>query len=67
MAEEREPHEPCERPDWHVALPIALVGVGVGAAIGAATGMWWMMGVLGGVFASFAPLVGRRTDRTPDR
>lgn len=51
-----------QRPAWHLPLGLGLVGVAVGAAIGAGTGMWWMTGVLGGVFASFAPLVGRRAD-----
>lgn len=51
-----------QRPAWQLPLGLGLVGVAVGAAIGAGTGMWWMMGVLGGVFASFAPLVGRRAD-----
>ena len=51
-----------QRPAWQLPLGLGLVGVAAGAAIGAGTGMWWMMGVLGGVFASFAPLAGRRAD-----
>jgi len=30
---------------------VGLIGVAIGALIGATSGMWWMMGVLGGVFA----------------
>lgn len=50
-----------KRPNWQVPLLIGLIGVGVGAIIGATTGMWWMMGVLGGVFAGFAPMIARKT------
>lgn len=36
---------------------IGLTGVAIGAIIGATTGMWWMMGVLGGVFGGMSFLV----------
>ncbi len=36
---------------------IGLTGVAIGALIGATTGMWWMMGVLGGVFGGLSFLV----------
>jgi hypothetical protein len=49
-----------ERPPWQAPFFSGLVGVGVGAAIGAGTGMWWMMGVLGGAFAGFGTLAPRR-------
>lgn len=35
-------------------LRLALLGVAVGAAVGAGTGMWWMMGLLGGTFPGVA-------------
>lgn len=47
------------RPTWQAPFFSGLVGVGVGAAIGAGTGMWWMMGVLGGVFAGFGTMANR--------
>ena len=46
-------------PPWQAPFFSGLVGVGVGAAIGAGTGMWWMMGVLGGVFAGCGAAVTR--------
>ncbi len=46
-------------PTWQTALILGLVGVAVGAAIGAGTGMWWMMGVLGGTFPGFATVLTR--------
>lgn len=36
---------------------IGLTGVAIGALIGATTGMWWMMGVLGGAFAGLSFMV----------
>ena len=48
------------RPTWQAPFFSGLVGVGVGAAIGAGTGMWWMMGVLGGAFAGFGTMANRR-------
>ncbi len=48
------------RPAWQAPLFTGLVGVGVGAAIGAGTGMWWMMGVLGGAFAGFGTMANHR-------
>ncbi len=36
---------------------IGLTGVAIGALIGATTSMWWMMGVLGGVFGGLSFLV----------
>ena len=50
-----------QRPKWQVCILIGLIGVGLGAIIGATTGMWWMMGVLGGVFGGFSPTIARRT------
>ena len=50
------------RPAWQAPFVAGLIGVAAGAAIGAGTGMWWMMGVLGGVFSVFG--VGRRSDQT---
>lgn len=47
------------RPTWQAPFFSGLVGVGVGAAIGAGTGMWWMMGVLGGAFAGFGTMANR--------
>ena len=47
------------RPAYQLPLTLGLVGVAVGAAIGAGTGMWWMMGVLGGAFPGFASLLRR--------
>jgi hypothetical protein len=38
-------------------LGVGLTGVAIGALIGATTGMWWMMGVLGGVFGGMSYLV----------
>ena len=46
-------------PDWRPILILALIGVAAGAAIGAGTGMWWMMGVLGGTFPGFAKVFTR--------
>ena len=37
-----------------VPLIVGLIGVAVGAVIGATTGLWWMMGVLGGAFAGIS-------------
>lgn len=48
------------RPQWQVPFFSGLIGVGAGAAIGAGTGMWWMMGVLGGAFAGFGSAASRR-------
>ena len=50
--------EQTARPTWQAPFS-GLVGVGVGAAIGAGTGMWWMMGVLGGVFAGIGSMANR--------
>ncbi len=47
------------RPAWQAPLLSGLVGVATGAAIGAGTGMWWMMGVLGGAFAGFGQMFNR--------
>ena len=47
------------RPAWQAPLVSGLVGVAVGAAIGGGTGMWWMMGVLGGAFSGFGTLFSR--------
>lgn len=33
---------------------VGLTGVAIGAVIGATTGLWWMMGVLGGVFGGLS-------------
>ncbi len=52
--------EPMTRPEWQAPLLSGLVGVATGAAIGAGTGMWWMMGVLGGVFPVFGWMYNRR-------
>lgn len=46
-------------PDWRPVVILALIGVAAGAAIGAGTGMWWMMGVLGGTFPGFAKVFTR--------
>lgn len=48
------------RPAWQAPFFSGLVGVAVGAAIGAGTGMWWMMGVLGGAFAGFGTMANRK-------
>ena len=48
------------RPQWQAPFFSGLIGVGAGAAIGAGTGMWWMMGVLGGVFGGFGTMASRR-------
>ncbi len=48
------------RPTWKAPLVSGLAGTAAGAAIGAGTGMWWMMGVLGGAFAGFGELFNRR-------
>ena len=48
------------RPSWQAPFFSGLVGVGTGAAIGAGTGMWWMMGVLGGAFGGFGTMVNRK-------
>jgi len=53
-----------ERPTWKAPLFSGLVGTAAGAAIGAGTGMWWMMGVLGGAFAGFGELANRRRIET---
>jgi|AACY02.3.fsa_nt_gi hypothetical protein len=37
-----------------IPLIVGLTGVAVGAVIGATTGLWWMMGVLGGAFAGIS-------------
>jgi hypothetical protein len=50
-----------QRPAWQTPFISGLIGVAVGAAIGAGTGMWWMMGVLGGAFAATGPLFDRGT------
>ena len=42
-------HE-TQRSAWQAPFFTGLLGVAVGGAIGAGTGMWWMMGVLGGTF-----------------
>ncbi|MEQ8716682.1 MAG: hypothetical protein RIE08_03660 [Acidimicrobiales bacterium] len=47
----------------YAPLVSGLIGVAVGAAIGAGTGMWWMMGVLGGTFAGLPPLFTRNRRR----
>ena len=54
-----EQRDPSSRPAWQAPLMSGLVGVAVGAAIGAGTGMWWMMGVLGGAFSGFGMLFNR--------
>ena len=36
---------------------VGMIGVAIGALIGATTGMWWMMGVLGGAFGGLSFLV----------
>lgn len=48
-----------QRPAWQAPFFSGLVGVAAGAAIGAGTGMWWMMGVLGGAFAGFGQMFNR--------
>jgi len=48
-----------QRPAWQAPFFSGLVGVATGAAIGAGTGMWWMMGVLGGAFAGFGQMLNR--------
>src|SRR6056297_1704964 len=53
-----------EGPTWKAPLFSGLVGTAAGAAIGAGTGMWWMMGVLGGAFAGFGELFDRRRTET---
>ncbi|MEQ8842050.1 MAG: hypothetical protein RIB98_13800 [Acidimicrobiales bacterium] len=42
--------EQTHQPAWQTPFLFGLLGVVVGVAIGAGTGMWWMMGVLGGTF-----------------
>ena len=53
MANHGNQTSPTQRPAWQAPLFSGLVGVAAGTAIGAGTGMWWMMGVLGGVFSAF--------------
>jgi len=48
-----------DSPLWPKQLGIGLLG----AAIGAGTGMWWMMGVIGGVFGGFSAMLGRERSR----
>ena len=51
--------EPSQQPQYLVPLISGLTGVAIGAAIGASTGMWWMMGVLGGAFAGAPSMFNR--------
>jgi hypothetical protein len=42
---------------------IGLTGVAIGAVIGATTGMWWMMGVLGGAFGGLSFMVPKESGK----
>ena len=59
MTNHRDQTNQTQRPAWQAPLFSGLVGVAAGAAIGAGTGMWWMMGVLGGAFAGFGQMSNR--------
>ncbi len=59
MTNHRDQTSPTERPGWQAPFFSGLVGVAAGAAIGAGTGMWWMMGALGGAFAGFGQMINR--------
>jgi hypothetical protein len=60
MATQSNQSNQTTRPAWQAPFFSGLVGVGAGAAIGAGTGMWWMMGVLGGAFAGFGTMANRK-------
>jgi len=61
MTNQSNQSDQTARPAWQAPFFSGLVGVGAGAAIGAGTGMWWMMGVLGGAFAGFGTMANRKT------
>jgi hypothetical protein len=42
------------RPTFLLPLLVGFTGVAIGAVIGATTGLWWMMGVLGGAFGGLS-------------
>jgi len=59
MTDQSDQTDQTQRPAWQAPFVSGLVGVATGVAIGAGTGMWWMMGVLGGAFAGFGQMFNR--------
>lgn len=60
MTDQSDRNDQTHRPAWQAPFFFGLLGVAAGAAIGAGTGMWWMMGVLGGGFSAIGASVDRR-------